>query len=120
MEQMTGTCMFCGQTRMVEAEDRAEANRIAAETCTCDNNFKRVRQCADNVDKICGETAKDYGMDIVAEEVIDSLKGVGQLCVFGYLQGASFRLADSTISIKQIKDGVSVSRKKVSSVKLEA
>lgn len=120
MEQMTGTCIFCGQTRLVEAEDQAEANRIAAETCTCDNNFKRVRQCADNIEKICGETAKDFGMDVVTEEVIDSLKSVGQLCVFGYLLGATFRLADSTVSIKQIKDGVSVSRKKVSSVKLEA
>lgn len=120
MEQMTGTCLFCGQTRLVEAEDQNEANRIASETCTCDNNFKRVRQCSDNIEKICGETAKDYGMDIVVEDVIDELKEVGKLCVFGYMLGASFRLADSTVAIKQTKDGVSVSRRKISSVKLEA
>ena len=87
MEQMTGTCLFCGQTRLVEAEDQNEANRIASETCTCDNNLKRVRQCSDNIEKICGETAKDYGMDIVVEDVIDELKEVGKLCVFELLLG---------------------------------
>ena len=120
MEQMTGTCLFCGQTRLVEAEDQNEANRIASENCTCDNNLKRVRQCSDNIEKICGETAKEFGLDIVTEEVIDSLKDTGKLCVFDYLQSATFRLTDSTISIKQTKDGVSVSRKKVTAVKLEA
>ena len=120
MEQMTGTCVFCGQTRMVEAETQAEADRIAAENCTCDNNLKRVRQCSENIDQICGATAKDFGMDIVTEEVIDSIKDIGRLCVFGHVDGATFRLADSTIAIKQIKDGISVSRKKALSVKLEA
>ena len=120
MNQMTGTCIFCGQTRMVEAETQQEADRIAAETCTCDNKFKSSRQCSENLDKICGETAKEFGLDIVTEEVIDELKEIGRLCVYGHIEVASFRLPDSTVSIKQIKDGVAVSRKKVSSVKLEA
>ena len=93
MKEMTGTCVFCGQTRLVEAETQTEADRIAAEHCTCDNNLKKVRQCSENIE---------------------------QLCVFGHVEAASFRLADSTIAIKQIKDGVAVARKKVSSVKLEA
>ena len=120
MEQMTGTCAFCGQTRMVEAETQAEADRIAAENCTCDNKLKSNRQCAENIDKICGETAKEFGMDIVTEDVIEVMKDAGRLCIYGYVEVASFRIADSTIAIKQTKDGVSVSRKKVSSVKLEA
>lgn len=119
-EQLTGTCIFCGQTRMVEANDQKEADRIAAENCTCDNKLKSCRQCSDNIDKICGAPAKDFGMDIVTEEVIDTIKEAGQLCVYGHIDLASFRLADSTVTIKQIKDGVAVARKKVSSVKLEA
>ena len=59
-------------------------------------------------------------MEIVTEEVKEEIKNIGQLCVFGYVEAASFRLTDSTISVKQIKDGVAVARKKVSSVKLEA
>lgn len=120
MKQMTGTCLFCGQTRMVEADTQEEANRIASENCTCDNKLKSCRQCSENIDKICGATAKEFGMDVVVEDVIEEIKAVGKLCVYGYIEVASFRLADSTIAIKQIKDGVSVARKKVSSVKLEA
>lgn len=120
MKQMTGACLFCGQTRMVEAETKEEANRIASENCTCDNKLKSCRQCSENIEKICGETAKEFGMDIVAEDLIDEIKAVGSLCVYGYVEAASFRLADSTIVIKKSKDIVSVSRKKVSSVKLEA
>lgn len=119
-KEMTGTCAFCGQTRLVIAEDQSEANRVAAEECTCDNNFKKVRQCEDNIDLICGKSATEYGMEIVTEEVVDALKGIGQLCVFGHVGAATVRVSDSTINIKQIKDGVAVSRKKVSSVKLEA
>lgn len=120
MNEMTGTCMFCGQTRLVEAETQREADRIAAEHCTCDNNLKKVRQCSENIEQICGESAKGFGMEIVTEEVKEEIKNIGQLCVFGYVEAASIRLTDSTISVKQIKDGVAVARKKVSSVKLEA
>ena len=120
MKEMTGTCVFCGQTRMVEAATQEEADRIAAEHCTCDNNLKRVRQCKENIDRICGEEAKQFGMDIVTEEVIDVIKEIGALCVFGHVNAVSFRVPDSAIVVKQIKDGVAVARKKVSSVKLEA
>ena len=118
--EMTGTCVFCGQTRLVNADSQAEADRIAAENCTCDNNMKRIRQCSDNIEKICGEESKEFGMDLVTEEVIDAMKDIGGLCITGHLDTASFRLSDSMVVIKKIKDGVAVSRKKVSSVKLEA
>lgn len=120
MKEMTGTCLFCGQTRMVEAETQEEADRIASENCTCDNKLKSSRQCSENIDKICGETAKEFGMDTVVEELIEEMKAIGKLCIYGHVEAASFRLADSTIVIKKTKDVVAVSRKKVSSVKLEA
>lgn len=120
MKEMLGTCIYCGQTQMVEAETQVEADRIAAENCICDNKLKSTRQCSDNIEKICGEAAKEFGMDIVTEEVIDQLKGVAKLCVYGYIESASFRLADSSVQIRKTKEVVSVSRKKVSSVKLES
>lgn len=112
LKEMTGTCRFCGQTRLVEAEDQVQANLIAAEHCICDNNLKKVRQCSENIDQICGETARGFGMEIVSEEVIDAIKEAGTLCVYGLIGSASFRLADSTLVVKQIKDGVAVARKK--------
>lgn len=118
--QTTGTCMFCGQTRLVEAETQKEADRLASENCTCDNKLKKVRQCVDNIEQLCGESAKDWGMDVVVDDVIKSIKTAGELCVLGYIETATFRLPDSTIAIRQIKEGVAVARKKISAVKLEA
>lgn len=121
MDGMTGTCKFCGQTRMVPFNcTQAEADIYAAENCSCDNNLKKCRQLRTNIDALCGEECKQFGMDILEEDTIDALKDVGTLCVYGYIGSASFVIKGTTISIKQIKDGVSVSRKKVSSVKLEA
>ena len=118
---MTGRCKFCGQTRLVPFDcTQEEADLYAAENCACDNNLKKVRQCSENIDQICGETARGFGMEIVSEEVINAIKEAGTLCVYGLIGSASFRLTDSTLVIKQIKDGVAVARKKVSSVKLEA
>ena len=59
-------------------------------------------------------------MDIIEESTIDALKEVGRLCVYGYINGASFAIKGTSIAVRQIKDGVSVSRKKVLSAKLEA
>lgn len=59
-------------------------------------------------------------MDIVTEEVIDSFKEIGSLCIYGHISTASFVIPDSTIQIKRVKDGVAVQRKKVLSAKLEA
>lgn len=119
MESIMGTCMYCGQTRMVEAATQEEADRIAAEECTCGNKSKSIRKCKDNIEQICGPSAQNFGMDILSNETIDVLKDVGELCVLEAIGTATFRLPDSTVAIKQTKDGVSVSRKKVLSVKVE-
>lgn len=112
MSEMTGTCMFCGQTVLVEADTKEEADRLAAERCSCDNDYKKVRRCADNIEQICGEAAKEIGMEIVTEEVMDAMKNIGALCVYGHIESASIRLSESSVTIRKIKDGVAVSRKK--------
>ena len=120
MKELTGTCYFCGQTQMVKAENKLEADKAAAENCSCDNKMKRARQCADNITTITGEEAQDIGMEKVPEEVISQLIEVGSLIVGGDIESASFKLQDSTITIKKTKEGTSVSRRKVLSAKLEA
>ena len=121
MAEMTGICRFCGQTRLVPFDcTQEEADMYAAENCSCNNELKKCRQLRENIDTLCGEACKDLGMDILEEETIEALKDVGTLCVYGYVGSASFVIKGTTIGIKQIKDGVSVFRKKVSSVKLEA
>lgn len=121
MAETTGVCRFCGQTRIVPFDcDQKTADQYAAENCACDNNLKRCRQLRENIDALCGEDCKQFGMDIIEESTIDAIKDVGKLCVYGYIDSATFSIGGTSLSVKQIKDGVSVSRKKVSSVKLEA
>lgn len=120
MNEMTGTCPYCGQTRLVSAYDQHDADVKAAELCNCDNVRKRRRQCIDNIETICGETAKDFGFSIVTEEIKDLLKDAGSLCILEHFESMTLRVADSTVVIKRTKSGVAVQRKKTSTATLEA
>lgn len=49
MAETTGTCRFCGQTRIVPFDcDQETADRYAAENCICDNKLKKCRQLKHN------------------------------------------------------------------------
>lgn len=117
---MEGICPFCGQVQMVAACGEQEAIRKAAESCNCDGSKKSrsAAQCADNIQEICGAGANNYNMDVCDEEIIEALKKLGELAIYDKLESAVIRLADSTVSIKQTKEGVSVSRKKALYVKM--
>ena len=40
---MTGTCLYCGQTRIVEVNDQEDADMIATRECgACDNPVKQT------------------------------------------------------------------------------
>ncbi|MBR2674311.1 MAG: hypothetical protein IKE52_02505 [Mogibacterium sp.] len=120
MKELTGTCLFCGQTQLVNAETQKQADQLATENCSCDNKLKKVRQCSDNIHTITGTEAQDIGMEPVTEKVVEQLQELGKLVVYGYIEAASIKLTDSTITLKAIKGATSVSRKKVLSAKLEA
>ena len=121
-EAREGICPYCGQMQMVEAVTDEEANYKAVQNCNCDGSKKArsAGQCRDNIREICGTVANDYQMDVLDEEVIDALQELGNLVTYDNIESAVIRLADSTVTIKQTKEGVSVARKKALSVKLEA
>ena len=121
-EAREGFCPYCGQMQMVEAVTDEEANYKAIQNCNCDGSKKArsAGQCRDNIREICGTGANDDQMDVLDEEVIDALQELGNLITYDNIESAVIRLADSTVTIKQTKEGVSVARKKTLSVKLEA
>lgn len=121
-EEREGFCPYCGQMQMVEAVTDEEANYKAMQNCNCDGSKKArsAGQCRDNIREICGTGANNYQMDVLDEEVIDALQELGNLVTKDNIESAVIRLADSTVTIKQTKEGVSVARKKALSVKLEA
>lgn len=121
-ETREGFCLYCGQMQMVEAATDEEANYKAVQNCNCDGS-KKARSaglCRDNIREICGTGAGDYQMEVISEEIVDILQELGNLTVYDNIQSAVIKLADSTVTIRQTQGGVSVSRKKALSVKLEA
>lgn len=116
MEQMTGTCMYCGQTRLVFADIQANADMIATEECSaCDNPVKKTKQLLENLDSLLGERAIDYGMPAVDEETLDVIKDAGCQIISGNIEAATFKVKGTTVSIR----GTSVTRKKITSARLE-
>ena len=118
--QMKGECPFCGQIQIVDAETQEEADTKAAEQCNCDNALKRIHLLEENIDKLTGKDILRFNMEEVPEEVRDAIKTIGALCVYGDIETAGFHVADSVITIRKTKRGVSVSRKKALSATLEA
>ena len=122
MEGMTGTCLYCGQTRIiVDAKDQEEADLIATRDCgACDNPVKRSYQVGNNIEELCGENARAYGMQMLSEELLDLLKDASSHIIEGSLKSVSVNTNDSVITIRKNGPGTSVTRKKVISAKLEA
>lgn len=120
MAQMTGTCTYCGQTRLVDADSQRQADLVATENCACDNIMKKRRMIFENIEELCGQNAVNYGMEQLTEEALDTLKTGGELCLRGLADSISMKAAGSSISIRTTGKGVKVERKKVSSVGLEA
>jgi hypothetical protein len=54
MDMITGTCEFCGQQKMVQAESEAEANRITTEECGCEEgkDYRMKEACLDRIVEI--------------------------------------------------------------------
>lgn len=121
MKEMTGACLYCGQTRIVQADSQERADLIATKECgACDNPLKRTAKLNKNIESLCGELVREYGMMPLDEEVVENIKNIGALIIGGDIESASFRVADSTIGMKNTKSGVSVYRNKTISAKLEA
>ena len=122
MAEMTGTCMYCGQTRIVlDATDQEHADLIATRECgACDNPVKRNAQVSSNIEELCGASAPNYGMQELSEELTDILKDIGSCIIEGSVRSVSLNVNDSVIQVKKSGLGASVTRRKVISAKLEA
>lgn len=122
MEGMMGTCLYCGQTRIVmDSIDQEQADIIATRECgACDNPVKRSYQAGNNIEELCGENARAYGMQTLSEELLELLKAASSHIIEGSLKSVSVNTNDSVITIRKSGPGASVTRKKVISAKLEA
>lgn len=112
-KEMVGTCMFCGQEVMVQADTKERADLEASRNCNCDNIIKRKSQLLALITDQCGEGAVRYNLQPLKPEAQKLIEEIGDDLLDGKIEMASVKVADTIISIKATKHGCKISRRKV-------
>lgn len=108
IEEMTGTCKFCGQTMIVECSDPLIANKIATEECKCEEGreFRNMEEwkfeAKNNIESLC---------ESMGETTITVLYGVVDAIAAGEIKKASIKVNERVnISVVLKKDCIDVER----------
>lgn len=113
MKEMTGTCLYCGQEVIVEAENKAQADIEASKNCRCDNIIKRKSQLRALITDQCGEGAARYQLQPLKPETVELIESIGDALLEGKIEAANIKAAETIISIKATKNGCKISRRRV-------
>lgn len=111
-KEIVGTCIYCGQEVMVEAENKAEADIEASKNCRCDNIIKRKSQLSALITDQCGEGATRYQLQPIQDETINLIESIGDALLEGKIETASIKVAETIINIKATKSGCKISRRR--------
>lgn len=118
-EQYEGTCLYCGQKAMVEAISQDTADIVASKRCNCDNILKRKANLEYLIDDQCGEYGRNYGMDPLKSEQLEFIKQVGEAVLEDRAEACSIKTGDSIVTIKKVKQGARVTRRRTQTIQAE-
>lgn len=127
---MTGTCKYCGQTMMVEANNIEEADNIATNECKCQEGreYRNVEQMkaeakanAEAMFKIdlpfpeVKEEMKNFELLDLMDKIIDNLAA-------GTIKEVSLKLDERITAIMRVKgsDAITIKKKYKEEFSLEA
>lgn len=105
---MTGTCIYCGQTMMVEAETLEQANMIATEECHCEEGreFRNMEQWKKDAKENIYALTEDIG-ETAINTMLNAVDGIAA----GELKKVSIKINERVnISIVLKKDCIDVER----------
>lgn len=113
-KEMTGTCTFCGQTRIVRADTQEEADRMALADCNCQGaEMARTRgHVREQLDALIGELAPDNGWDPVRERVFEAIEEMAYCISDGLVTSCAMRVDDTNLKISRSKGKINVERSK--------
>ncbi len=65
MKEIIGTCAGCGQTKVVHARTRKEADEIATQECSCKEGeqIRRINEIDKRLGELIGKEAPEYGWE---------------------------------------------------------
>ena len=119
-----GVCRWCGQVRIVSyCVTKEEADARAAEECDCAGavrerrRLERVEKARENIDRVFGDGATEYGQRPVGGDVLDFLRHsaelmAGYVCAGDAISGVSVTVPDVCVAKLSVtsKGNVKVSR----------
>lgn len=107
MKRIEGACRFCGQVQTVEAEDRADADRIATLNCNCDDAaaYRSREDLMALIDSTCQDLPEDCGFTNMSVGQIKAMHELGDMVADGFIMKATVDIADSRCMINRKKDG---------------
>lgn len=114
IETLTGTCQFCGQTKLLQAYDQEQADRMATENCDCPGGkiAKREKLVTERLNELIGEEAPDNGWDPVSREAYDLILELAFLVVEGKMESAAIRIDRTNLKIRNAGGKIIVERAK--------
>ena len=114
MESFTGTCSYCGQTKIVMAESQKDANERVTLDCSCPGAEMEQRKKDVRVllDALIGELAPDNGWDPADPEVYESILQMADRIAEESITLCSMRVDDTNLKISRSKGKMNIERSK--------
>lgn len=106
--------MYCGQTKIVKADDQDEANMIASASCGCmEGELERKKEhVKEQLDELIGELAPDNGWDPARPDVFNTILEVAYRVAEGSISSCSMRVDDTNLKISRSKGKINIERSK--------
>ena len=114
MQEMLGTCMYCGQTKIVKAQTQEEANEMTTLDCSCPGGemVRRKKQVEDQLDQLIGELAPDNGWDAVKPEVYRTISELAAKISEVEITSCTIRIDETNLRITRTKGRINIERSK--------
>ena len=102
LKNMVGKCEYCGNEFSVLASSQAEANKMAAEQCSCPGQriAEKKTMLKEKLKELTGPGCEELNFRPVENSVMDLIEGLGCLAIEGKVQSISVKVDGTTISIK--------------------
>ena len=97
---------------IVYADTQEEADRIASESCDCENEAKWHRMMEENVEMLCGEQSRNLNFIPLDDTSLRYVKTTCELIHAGFISNAKFSAANSEIKINGVLGKVDIKRTK--------
>lgn len=112
MNQLMGTCLYCGQSQTIQTSgelDEQEANVLATQRCKCDRALHAQEQSEvmNRVDGLFGPMCRGMGFEYVCDgDQLEALAQVAEHVMDGLYDEAKIKLPNGDVATMKLTGGV--------------